>query len=135
MEKLYKRLFTREDVLNNFGYDLLAIAHQGGFLSKEVACEAWCDEAALAIHSLIVRNRGLFYAKELYKYVEEKNPDGTYKHEEMRDYLAWAQLYQMLHLIENGNIDIQAETKENFKRYSNDALTCLYSAGILLAGF
>lgn len=135
MEKLYKRLFAREDVLNNFGYDLLVIAHQGGFPSKEVACEAWCDEAVLAIHSLIVRNRGPLYAKELYKYIEEKNQDGTYKHEEMRNHLAWAQLYQMLHLIENGNIDIQAETKENFKRYSNDALTCLYNAGILLTGF
>ncbi len=135
MEKLYKRLFTQEDVLNNFGYNLIAIANQGGFPNIEAACEAWCDEAALAIHILIIKNRGMYYIKELYKYVDEQNQDGTFKHEELRNHLAWAQLYQMLHLIENGNMDIQAENKENVKRYSNDALTCLYSSGILLTGY
>ncbi|MDE7431525.1 MAG: hypothetical protein K2N34_06395, partial [Lachnospiraceae bacterium] len=118
MEKLYKRLFTKKDVLDNFGYNLDTMANRGGFPNEEASSDAWCDEAALTIHSLIVKNRGILYAKELYKCVEEKDQLGNYTHPELREQLAWAQLYQMLHIIENGNIDIQAENKENIKRYS-----------------
>ncbi len=135
MEKLYKRLFTQQDILDNFGYNLIAIANQGGFPTLEAACEAWCDEAALAIHSLIIKNRGPRYAKELYNFVELKDKDGNLKNKELHDCLAWAQLYQMQFIIENGNIDIQAEEKSELKKYSNDALAYLYSSGILVAGF
>lgn len=132
MEKLYKRLFTQEDVLSNFGYDLMAIANKGGFSTLEAACEAWCDEAALAIHNLISRNRGQNYTKSLYDYVLEKDEAGEPLHIDEYTALAWAQLYQMQFIIENGNLDIQAN--EAPKRYSNDAVNCLYNVGILIYG-
>ncbi|MCM1130091.1 MAG: hypothetical protein NC310_00310 [Roseburia sp.] len=134
MKKLYKRLFTVQDVQDNFGYDLVAIANRGGFPSEEAACEAWCDEAALAIHSLILKNRGAYYASNIYDFVLQKDEQGNLINEKLYTSLAWAQLYQMLHIIENGNADIQSEEKESVKKYSNDALVCLYNAGILIAG-
>ena len=128
--KIYKRLFTVEDVRTNFGYDLIAIAKQGGFISKEAACEAWCDEAALSIHKLIVANRGADFAKRLYKTVEFTDEYNS----KLAEQLKMIQLYEMLFIVENGNIQLQAERKTNYKEHSDEAIELLYSNGILVMG-
>lgn len=133
--KLYKRLFTVEDVRLNFGYDLMAIAKQGGFTTLEAACEAWCDEAALSIHKVLVSNRGIDFTKTLYDAVELVDEDTTnYAYEELRNHLKMAQMYEMLFIVENGNIQLQAEKKANYKEHSDEALELLYSYGILRLG-
>ena len=68
---LYKRLFTVAEINENFGYDLMTIANQGGFVTQESACDAWCDEAALSIHNLIVKNRGVKFINALYSVIEQ----------------------------------------------------------------
>jgi hypothetical protein len=45
-----------------------------------------------------------------------------------------AQMYEMLFIVENGNIQLQAEQKANYKEHSDEALELLYSSGILLLG-
>ncbi len=124
--KLYKRLFTVEEINENFGYDLMTIANQGGFVTQESACDAWCDEAALSIHNLIVKNRGVKFAKDLYEYVE--------KDEDLYNALKMAQMYEMLFIIENGNVQLLAKQEQGYIQHSNDALDLLYSYGILLLG-
>lgn len=125
---LYKRLFTVEEIKSNFGYDLMAIAEQGGFTTLESACDAWCDEAALSIHKLIIANRGLEWTKRLYLAVDlEEN-------ESLLESLKMAQMYEMLFIIENGNIQLQAERKANYKEHSDEAIELLYSSGILIMG-
>lgn len=132
--KLYKRLFTVEDVRLNFGYDLMAIAKQGGFTTLEAACEAWCDEAALSIHKVLVSNRGIDFTNTLYAAVEMVDESQKLMYEELRNQLKMAQMYEMLFIIENGNIQLQAEKKANYKEHSDEALELLYSYGILRLG-
>jgi hypothetical protein len=132
--KLYKRLFTVEDVRLNFGYDLMAIAKQGGFTTLEAACEAWCDEAALSIHKLVVGNRGVEFAKRLYAAVDLVDESNNYVNEELRNTLKVAQMHEMLFIVENGNVQLQAEKKANYKEHSDEALELLYSYGILRLG-
>ena len=127
---IYKRLFTVEDVRTNFGYDLMAIAKQGGFTTKEAACNAWCDEAALSIHKLIVANRGVEFTKRLYKAVELTDENNA----ELAEQLKMIQMYEMLFIVENGNVQLQAEKKPNYKEHSDEAIELLYSSGILILG-
>ena len=124
--KLYKRLFTVEEINENFGYDLMTIANQGGFVSQESACDAWCDEAALSIHNLIVKNRGVNFVNALYSVIEQN--------EELFNALKMAQMYEMLVIIENGNVQLLAKQEQGYIQHSNDALDLLYSYGILLLG-
>jgi hypothetical protein len=131
---LYKRLFTATDVLEHFGYDLIAIAKQGGFTTIEAACEAWCDEAALSIHKLIIKNRGAIFAKHLYNALDLTDTSNNFLNEDLREHLKMAQMYEMLFIVENGNIQLQAEQKANYKEHSDEALELLYSSGILLLG-
>ena len=124
--KLYKRLFTVEEINENFGYDLMTIANQGGFVSQESACDAWCDEAALSIHNLIVKKRGVNFVNALYSVIEQN--------EELFNALKMAQMYEMLVIIENGNVQLLAKQEQGYIQHSNDALDLLYSYGILLLG-
>ena len=124
--KLYKRLFTVKEVNENFGYDLMTIAEQGGFATKESACDAWCDEAALSIHTLILKNRGMQFVNALYEMVE--------KDEHLKTVLKMAQMYEMLFIIENGNIQLLAKQEQGYIKHSNDALDILYAHGILILG-
>lgn len=124
--KLYKRLFTVTEIKENFGYDLMTIANQGGFVTQEFACEAWCDEAALSIHNLIVKNRGVRFINALYDAIE--------KDEELFNALKMAQMYEMLFIVENGNIQLLAKQEQGYIQHSNDALDLLYSYGILILG-
>lgn len=122
--KMYKRLFTVEDFKENFGYNLITRAKQGDFPTVEASCEAWCDEAALSIHMLIIKNRGVAFAKKLY---ESNN-------EELLDVLKTAQLYEMLFIYENGNVQLSAKIEDNTKTHSQEAIDLLYSTGILVMG-
>ena len=124
--KLYKRLFTVKEINENFGYDLMTIANQGGFVTQESACDAWCDEAALSIHNLIVKNRGVNFVNALYSVIEQN--------EELFNALKMAQMYEMLFFIENGNVQLLAKQEQGYIQHSNDALDLLYSYGILLLG-
>lgn len=124
--KLYKRLFTVEEVNENFGYDLMKIAEQGGFTTLESACEAWCDEAALSIHTIILKNRGMQFIDALYETVE--------KDEHLHKVLKMAQMYEMLFIIENGNIQLLAKQEQGYIKHSDAALDLLYSHGILVLG-
>lgn len=123
--KLYKTLFTPVEFLEDFGYDLHSMVVQGGFKTKELAVQSWCDEAALSINNLIVRNRGLEFSRNIY----------TVDNAEILNTLKWAQLYEMLFIVENGNIQLSAEVKQELKLHSADAINLLYANGILINGF
>lgn len=124
MKKSYIRLFTVEEIKEEFGYDLPSIAAQGGFLTKESACNAWCDEACVSIHNLISKVRGNAYAKKLY--LENETSD-------IYQTLKAAQMYQMQFIIENGRKEAIAINSDN-KQYSEDALNVLFAEGILVYG-
>lgn len=123
--KLYKRLFTSEEIKNTFGYDLLDIVNIGGFKTKQDAVDSWCDEAASSLNNLIIKNRGIMFAKNIY------NIDN----EEILNVLKQAQMYEMLFIIENGNIQASAKLDNSLKLHSIEAVDLLYSVGILINGF
>lgn len=123
--KLYKRLFTANEVKDNFGYNLLARVRQGGFATKEAAVEAWCDEAALSIHMLMMDNRGAAFAKNIY----------NINNEEIQNALKEAQLYEMLFIVQNGNLNETSARYEDRNHHSEQALSILYSNDILIVGY
>lgn len=128
--KLYTRLITAKDILENFGYDMLSIAEQGAFATKEKAVDAWLDEACESINGLILNKRGAMFTKALNEFIaDEKN-----KNDILYRAMYWSQMYEMRFFIDNGRFAAVGKIDIARKLHDDEAINTLYAYGILKDG-
>lgn len=128
--KLYTRLITSEDILTNFGYNLEEIVNVGAFPSKNLAVEAWLDEACESINSLILEKRGFLFVEKLNSFlnIEANKDDGIYSA------IYWAQMYEMRFFIDNGRFESVGKIDPLRKKHDEQAINILYTYGIIKDG-
>lgn len=130
IRKPYVRLITKEDIEENFGYDLENMVTLGKFNSAADAINSWLDEAAESIASVISMNMGNEFLTKLNEFVsKEENMD-----DDLYVGLYWAQMYEFRFFIDNGRFSATSNFDANKKIHDEQSIKTLYQYGIIRIG-